>query len=257
MGRPKVFVSHVTQEHHLADLIKNQVTQDFLGMIDVFVSSDQVSITVGSKWLNEIDDALKTAQIELILCSHESIQRPWINFEAGAGWVKGIPVVPVCHTGLRPVDLPIPLNMLQGFSASEKSGWEKVYSLLARQLGSAKPAVDLEPLVVSVREFEEEYGVVRVVAEAVRALITLLPNFEELFRPDAVNSKASGDIPDFLLDKMRPHLQLMQSKGLIAFATGPNKLTFSETGGGNVIELKIEVLPTFRLLAGKVMPTQG
>jgi TIR domain len=88
------------------------------------VSSDQTSIAVGSKWLNKIDEALRSAQVELILCRQDSVRRPWVNFEAGAGWVKGIPVVPVCHTGMRPVDLPIPLNMLQDIGATDEKGEE-------------------------------------------------------------------------------------------------------------------------------------
>ena len=121
MDKPKVFISHIGEEAQLAQILKTHFLNDFLGMIDVFVSSDSTSITVGNKWLNDIDDALKTAQIELILCSYESVKRPWINFEAGAGWVKGIPVVPVCHTSMRPVDLPIPLNMLQAIEAKDKN----------------------------------------------------------------------------------------------------------------------------------------
>ena len=118
MDKPYVFISHISQEAQLAELFKSQIAQDFLGMIEVFVSSDGESISVGSKWLNDMDAALKNAKVELIICSEDSVKRPWINFEAGAGWVKGIPIVPVCHTGLRPVDLPIPLNMLQGSAAA-------------------------------------------------------------------------------------------------------------------------------------------
>lgn len=59
MSKPKVFISHITEERQLAEIIKTQISKDFLGMLDVFVSSDQVSIAVGSKWLSEIDEALK------------------------------------------------------------------------------------------------------------------------------------------------------------------------------------------------------
>ena len=58
MDKPYVFISHITPEAEIADLFKSQITQDFLGMIDVFVSSDGKSITVGNKWLNDIDAAL-------------------------------------------------------------------------------------------------------------------------------------------------------------------------------------------------------
>ena len=67
MDKPFVFISHITQEAHLAELFKEQIGQDFLGMIEVFVSSDGASISVGSKWLNDIDAALKNAKVEPIL----------------------------------------------------------------------------------------------------------------------------------------------------------------------------------------------
>lgn len=255
MDKPKVFISHITEERELAEIIKTQVNKDFLDMIDVFVSSDQVSIAVGSKWLSEIDDALKGAQIELILCSHDSVRRPWVNFEAGAGWIKGIPVVPVCHTGMRPIELPIPLNMLQGIIASEQVGWQRVYQLLARQLGSTVPSAEFTVFLTHVRSFEHEYGVVRVVAEAVRALVKLLPALEQLFRPTPVHRAASGDVPDLVLDKMRPHLEALQQKGMLSYATGGNKVVFGTTGGGNVIELKIEVHESYYALASKVAVT--
>lgn len=252
MTKPKVFISHITEERHLAELVKAQISKDFLGMLDVFVSSDQVSITVGSKWLTEIDEALKAAQIELILCSRDSVRRPWVNFEAGAGWVKGIPVIPVCHTGMRPVDLPIPLNMLQGIAANEQSGWQSVYELLAAKLGSAVPSSDFTKLVSEIRAFEHDYGLLREVTTAVRALVVLLPDLKQVFKPAPQHRAAAGDVADLVLDKMRPHLELLQTKGMLAYATGSNKMVFGSTGGGNVIELKIEVQPSYYALASKV-----
>ncbi len=103
MNKPIVFISHITEEETIVGILKKHIENDFLGLIDVFVSSDKASIKVGDKWLNRIDEALKTAAIELILCSEDSVKRPWIHFEAGACWVKGIPVIPICHTGMRPV----------------------------------------------------------------------------------------------------------------------------------------------------------
>jgi hypothetical protein len=252
MNKPKVFISHISEESRIAQLIKSQVSADFLGMIDVFVSSDQVSISVGSKWLDEVDEALKDAQIELILCSKHSVLRPWINFEAGAGWVKGIPIVPICHTGMRPVDLPIPLNMLQGIQASEPSGWQRVYNLLASKLGSAIPNADFSALVTDVRKFEQEYGLLREVSAAVRALVKLLPPLAPMFQPNPAHRGANGDVSDLVLDKMRPHLDLLQSKGMLAYATGGNKMVFGTSGGGNMVELNIEMKAAFYEVAPRV-----
>jgi hypothetical protein len=186
MEKPYVFISHIGAESALASLLKEQISQDFLGMIDVFVSSDSTSISVGSKWLNDIDAALKNAKVELVICSHDSITKPWINFEAGAGWVKGIPVVPICHTSLRPVDLPIPLNMLQGISASDPEGLKRLYTVLSKELGCAVPKQDFTDFVKSTLAFERHYGIIRLVRTNVAALIKHLPDLRQIFEPGAI-----------------------------------------------------------------------
>lgn len=253
MDKPYVFISHITEESKLAELFKTHIQQDFLNLIEVFLSSDNASISVGSKWLNDVDAALKVAKVELIICSEESIKRPWINFEAGAGWVRGIPVVPVCHTGLRVVDLPIPLNMLQAIEANNAQDIEKIYRLLAGQLGSAKPNGAFHEIAKSVSDFEHEYGVVRVVRAAVLALISHLPDLRHIFVPIPTHRKASGDVSDIVLDKMCPHLDTLQERGMLSYATGPNSLVLGRTGGGNFIELKLEVHDAYYHIAEQVM----
>lgn len=99
MDKPVVFISHITEEKEMAMELKKLIEESFLGMLDVFVSSDENSISSGSKWLDNITSALSSCAIELILCSPNSVKRPWINFEAGAGWVRDIPVIPLCHSG--------------------------------------------------------------------------------------------------------------------------------------------------------------
>jgi len=38
MARPQMFVSHVSEETRLAEILKEHISRDFLGMLDVFVS---------------------------------------------------------------------------------------------------------------------------------------------------------------------------------------------------------------------------
>lgn len=107
-SKPIIFISHISEEANLAAILKAHVEADFIDTVTVYVSSDTESISAGENWLTSIDVALNKACIELILCSKASIKRGWINFEAGAGWMRHIPVVPVCHTRLLPEDLPMP-----------------------------------------------------------------------------------------------------------------------------------------------------
>jgi hypothetical protein len=74
MEKPKLFISHISEEEELAGILKEHLLDDFIGVVDVFVSSDDRSIEAGSRWLDEVDNALKTAKAELVLCSKESIK---------------------------------------------------------------------------------------------------------------------------------------------------------------------------------------
>jgi hypothetical protein len=154
--KPTVFISHITEERQLALLLKDRLEADFLGAIDAFVSSDSDSIKGGSNWLSEVDKALKTATFMVLLCSDRSIQRPWLNFEAGAGWVKGIQVMPLCHSGLRPADLPIPLKLLQGGELTDPEGLRRLYRSTAETIGLNVPNGGFEDLIARIKAFESE-----------------------------------------------------------------------------------------------------
>jgi hypothetical protein len=157
MAKPVVFVSHITEEAKLAALIKERIETAFLGMIEVFVSSDVKSIQPGARWLSTISDNLQAAEVMLVLCSKTSVRRPWINFEAGAAWVKEIHTVPVCHTDLARNQLPAPLSQLQAIDASEEAHWAGVFQVLADKLRAKVPPVDLAQLAADIRAVEESY----------------------------------------------------------------------------------------------------
>ena len=157
MPKPIIFVSHISKEAELAAALKKHLTKDFLGMIDVFVSSDDTSIQLGGKWLDAVDKALKEAEIEIVLCSKDSVYRPWVNFEAGGGWIRGISVVPMCHTDIKPTELPIPLNMLEAIEVSNASGIQKLYSLIANKIGAQSPRDDFDSIVREFKEVEKKY----------------------------------------------------------------------------------------------------
>ncbi len=169
-NKPLVFISHINEEQKLALLFKDLVEKHFLGLIDTFVSSDGESIAMGQKWLNDITAALKRCCVEIVLCSPESVKRPWINFEAGAGWVRDVPVVPLCHSGMIPDSLPTPLNALQAGRASETATMKFVFSVLAKAIGANAPDADFTEFVVGVKAFEEDYTFWKVVNAALRCL---------------------------------------------------------------------------------------
>lgn len=161
MATARLFISHLSTETELAQLLKRRVEQDFRDVLDVFVSSDKRSIKAGRNWLEDLKEALEHAQFVVVLCSSESIGRPWVNFEAGAGWIREIPLIPVCHSGLRPSQLPVPLNLLQAVQGSEPADLRSLYETIAAGLNMEAPTADFAGLAEEVRQVEKRYVAAR------------------------------------------------------------------------------------------------
>lgn len=146
MAKKQIFISHISKETSLARALKERLVNDFLGLPEVFVSSDRTTIEAGEKWLDEIESALKAADLVMVMASRESVSRPWVNFEAGAVWLRGIPLIPICHSGMTPASLPTPLSLLQGALLTDPEGLQKIYDAVAKQLGVASPSVDFKAM---------------------------------------------------------------------------------------------------------------
>ncbi|MBI3465039.1 MAG: toll/interleukin-1 receptor domain-containing protein [Planctomycetes bacterium] len=149
-----VFISHIGDERAIASALKALIEAAFLDLMDVFVSSDATSIEPGGKWLARIEHALKHCAIEIVIASPESVKRPWVNFEAGAGWIRDIPVIPLCHSGITPATLPEPLRTLQGKTATDATELQEIVPVLAKALGCKPPTIDFTDFVEAVKKFE-------------------------------------------------------------------------------------------------------
>ena len=158
MSKPVVFISHISEEKEIALALKELLNSSFLEMLDVFVSSDFESVNLGQKWLDDITTALKECRAEIIICSPVSVERQWINFEAGAGWIRDIPVIPLCHSGIEPNELPIPLKLLQAGKVTEEASLKEIFRVLVRIIGSSLPKVDISDFVDNAKRFELEYA---------------------------------------------------------------------------------------------------
>ena len=150
----KIFISHISEEKNIAICLKKWIDNLFLGHFEIFVSSDGESLKLGNKWLEGINSSLEDSKIMLVLCSPESILRPWINFETGCGWIKNIPVVPICHSGLKLSLLPPPLGFLQGIELADDMFSEKLLKNLTNELGVKKAPLVHQNMLRELREAE-------------------------------------------------------------------------------------------------------
>ena len=153
----KIFISHISEEAALASVLKEWIESTFLGQVDVFVSEHDISS--GQQWFQRLGEELTDAKAMLVLCSERSVSSPWINFEAGAGHVKRIPVIPICYAGLRKDTLPAPLLFFQGLDVGAEDFGVKVIGDLAQHLGYARtPLIRHEEMTVDVKAALSQIG---------------------------------------------------------------------------------------------------
>ena len=156
MQKKIIFISHAGPEKEIAQALKAVLNRGFLGFMDVYVSSDPESLPAGRKWLESITEALRTCAVEIVLVSPSTVRRPWINFEAGAGFVRDVPVVPLCHSGLTVNNVPQPLSFLQAVVASDVQSLRNLLPVVAKAIGSQVPEVDFSDFIRVVKRHEEE-----------------------------------------------------------------------------------------------------
>ena len=213
-----VFISHITEESELAKILAEEIKSSFLGLLDTFVSSDGESLPAGGRWLDSIDAALANSAIQISLCSPQSIKRPWINFEAGASWIRRIPVVPLCHSGLSKSNLPIPLVMLQGADLDNSADLKIVFSELTKVLGAAKtPAIDYSQLIEKCQVFIKEYTYFNKVREAIYRACASENKLNELFFSGSMQSIPVA-VQDYLFVNLVPALDELKEFGLVSYS---------------------------------------
>ena len=181
MSSKVIFLSHIHEETELAILFKDALETEFAGFVDVFVSSDGVSIPAGANFLKRIENGLVNCVGAIYLISPVSVQRNWINFELGAVWIRNIidahastneiPILPLCHSGMTPGRLPLPLNNLNGVLGSEASQLDFSFrSLQSAVGGKGKLKTDFDELALRTLAFEQQYTL----GDNLKALLKLL-----------------------------------------------------------------------------------
>jgi len=161
MVTKSLFVSHISEEAEYAALLKEMIQGDFLELAKCFTSSDIGSIGAGENWLTAVERAMTEAKAVIVLCSKASVHRPWVQFEVGAAWMKGVPVIPVCHSGMKMGDLQMPLSLRQGVELPTERGIAQLYEGVARILKMARPPrpSDLDQRLRRMKDIEDRLKV--------------------------------------------------------------------------------------------------
>ncbi len=153
-----MFVSHLTVEAKFADLLRDCLTRDFIGLLDLFVSTDATSIPVGTQWFDRLLAGIEKARLQFVICSPDSVRMPWINYETGAACMRGVEIIPLCHSGIAPDQLPVPLSMSEGLVLTDAEGLRKLYARIAELLASDVPSVPFDLYAAEFGSLEVEYS---------------------------------------------------------------------------------------------------
>jgi len=233
MTRPLIFISHISEEAELATALKESIQDSFLGMIEIFVSSDKQSIPLGSNWLQQISTALERASIILICCGPQSISRPWINFEAGAGWVRKVSVVPICHSGLEPSKLSLPFSLLQGIEIRDAKEISELFGLIASSIGCTKPKVMHDDLVAKIKHFEKRNRVGAIAAPHMEAIRERYPELGNLMDSSFGDDVVIESAEDWKVNSVRPNLMALEKSKLLEYYYNKNQIRIVTGGAGS------------------------
>jgi TIR domain len=113
-----VFLSFIHEQQSVAVAVQ-KLLQDNLKRHKVFLSADVWQVLAGENWLDRIKEELSSAKVVILLLSKLSVDRPWVNFEAGAAWLSNKPIIPACFGGVSKEGLPKPYSSIQALNLAE------------------------------------------------------------------------------------------------------------------------------------------
>ena len=210
----------------IGNIIKKNIKELLLSSVDVFVSSDDQSITLGNKWLETVSNNLEKCILIIVLCSQESIKKPWINFECGAGWSRKIPIIPICHSNITVANLPIPLNLLQGFDIQKQGKLTELISRIAIEINIDTPKFDESSILKEIEKFEKNYQINSNIKKELKEIEENTPSFYKILKNIFVNDQINlsnyniiclEDFSQSLFDGIKQNLKNLQNNQLLEF----------------------------------------
>jgi len=231
-SKPVIFISHVSKEKELASVLKSLIHESFEDTVEVFLSSDAVSIRPGKEWFSQIMEYLRKCDAILLLCSNASFRSPWINFDAGAVAARkdspneGPLVISLCHSGLTKGDLHAPLNVYQAVNLMEEPHLKEVFKELAVEVGRGSLSADFGPYLENAKRWEAGYLFWNDCNDAFRFLRKLLgDNYQGFLRGEEI---AFNNLPETTHDQLIQHVEFLSSPNIVQLIRC--KRTFNVTG---------------------------
>ncbi len=129
-----IFISHWAEEAPVALVLKDWIENIFEDT-HVFVSSSEKNIKYGEKWEDTMMEALKRANVAIVLVSKHSYDRKWIHIETGFCLARELTLLIVRMDGLMPEDMGRPYDNYQSLSIDSPMFSKKIIEALSELLG--------------------------------------------------------------------------------------------------------------------------
>lgn len=218
-SRKNIFISHISEETEMAQLLKSEIEERFRGIFDVFVSSDGKSIQGGDLWFTTIKNAIENADIMLVLCSSKSIYRPWIPFEFGAGLMRGTKTIPICHSDMSPNLLPMPFSAVQSWSISNNKELGNLFEMLSSLVEfnfREEEIFEVTDFLEKVTAIEKRYVFSGQAISAIKELNEINPELAKLFDGSKIG-RFNVTLYEFERDEAIPILKRLSEIGIVEF----------------------------------------
>ncbi len=246
---PTIFLSHAATDALIANEFKRTTEQSFLGMCKIFVSSNLDSLSAGTEWHGTIKQNLMEAVMLIGLISPSALQRGWVYAEFGAGWIRNIPVIPLCHSGLERGQLPPPISSFQALNLNDDLHLTHLYSLIAQALNCQQPATDF----IALRDRYSDITEVKRIDSAIKGWTKNLyqwnPDFKRFVETD-VSGSINIHIPAqidmafqefFEITRVKGYLQITRNGFGIGTPVGPQASILDVSKGPNFAEYRNSV----------------
>ena len=129
-----IFISHWAKEASVALVMKSWIENIFEDT-HVFVSSSEKNIKYGEKWEDAMMEALKRANVAIVLVSKHSYDRKWIHIETGFCLARELTLLIVRMDDLLPEEMGRPYDNYQSLSTKSPSFSKKIIEALTELLG--------------------------------------------------------------------------------------------------------------------------
>lgn len=143
-----IFISHVSDDREIANILKEFLEKLFFMNVEVFVSGKDLE--GGQIWVEELRQQLERSQAIVSVISPQSINSDWVNFESGVGFLDERTIPFVVQGNLWRDFGNTPLKYLQACKLTSE-GVTKLVEYLCSKFDSERvPQFDPDDLIVPI-----------------------------------------------------------------------------------------------------------